>query len=64
MLGPDQVDLDELCFARDDHTVGASWWIAPGTGEIRPHTVDDLLITPEDLVAGHEHGPVGSTRTT
>jgi hypothetical protein len=51
MLDPDQVDLDELCFARDDHTVGVSWWIAPGTGEIRPHTVDDAD-HPEDLVEG------------
>jgi hypothetical protein len=52
MLDPDQVDLDELCFARDDHTIGVSWWIAPGTGEIRPHTIDD----PDDLEAFDDAG--------
>ncbi len=50
MLDPEVVDLDELCVALDDHTEGVTWWIEPGTGQIRSHladvggqSVDDLL---------------------
>lgn len=37
MLDPDRLDLDELCFARDDRTVGLNWWIEPATGTILSH---------------------------
>lgn len=37
MLDPDRVDLDELCFARDDRTLGVTWWMDPATGELRAH---------------------------
>jgi hypothetical protein len=40
MLDPESVDLDELCLALDDHTPGTSWWIEPGTGQIRTHAAD------------------------
>ncbi len=40
MLDPEAVDLDELCAALDDHTEGVSWWIEPGTGQIRSHLAD------------------------
>lgn len=35
MLDPESVDLDLLCVALDDHTSGTTWWIEPGTAEIR-----------------------------
>lgn len=37
MLDPNQLDLDELCFARDDRTVGITWWIEPATGAVLAH---------------------------
>lgn len=36
----DRLDLDELCFARDDRTVGITWWIEPSTGELQAHGLD------------------------
>jgi hypothetical protein len=35
VLDPDAVNLGQLCAALDDHTPGTTWWIDPGTGEIR-----------------------------
>ncbi len=35
MLDPESVDLDMLCAALDDHTIGTSWWLEPGTGQLR-----------------------------
>lgn len=40
MLDPDRLDLDELCFARDDRTVGVTWWIEPSTGTVQARTMD------------------------
>lgn len=40
MLDPAGVDLDELCFARDDRTSGVSWWIEPATGKLQAHGTD------------------------
>ncbi|MGQ0576534.1 MAG: UPF0158 family protein [Pseudonocardia sp.] len=40
MLDPDRLDLDELCFARDDRTAGVTWWIDPVTGELQAHGPD------------------------
>lgn len=44
MLDPDAVDLDELAVALDDHSAavsyGRSWWLDPGTGEVRFHNAD------------------------
>lgn len=35
MLDPDQLNIDELCFARDDRTFGITWWIERATGAVR-----------------------------
>ena len=40
MLDPDRLDLDELCFARDDRTLGLTWWIDPASGEVQAHGLD------------------------
>jgi hypothetical protein len=49
MLDPDRLDLDELCFARDDRTVGITWWIDPATGELLARGID----------TEHDHVPDG-----
>lgn len=41
MLDPDDVDLDDLAQARDDHDAGAwshSWWFDPRSGAVHLHT--------------------------
>lgn len=50
MLDPRSIDIDELCRALDgQEDVEVSWWIDPGTGEIRPHIPDaDGYATPEE----------------
>jgi predicted nucleotidyltransferase len=44
MLDPDDVDLQELAEALDDHSVdvsyGYSWWLDPSTGAVRAHNSD------------------------
>lgn len=52
MLDPDRLDLDELCFARDDRTVGVTWYIDPATGALRSHGIDtEADHAPEGWVA-------------
>jgi predicted nucleotidyltransferase len=53
MLDPDDVDLDDLADALDDHSAdesyGHSWWLDPKTGEVRLHRVDIDEETIDDL---------------
>ena len=53
MLDPDDVDLDELAEALDDHSAdvsyGHSWWLDPTTAEIRFHSADVDDETADDL---------------
>lgn len=55
MLDPDDVDLDELAEALDDHSAdisyGHSWWFDPATGKLRLHSYDVDDETPDDLDA-------------
>lgn len=53
MLDPESVDLDRLCSALDDHTVGTTWWIEPHAGQIR--TVVDG-VDPESIAIMHDAG--------
>jgi hypothetical protein len=53
MLDPDDVDLDELAEALDDHSVemsyGHSWWLDSASGEVRFHSADVDEETVDDL---------------
>ena len=53
MLDPDDVDLDELAQALDDHSAdasyGHSWWLDPVTGAVTFHNADIDEGTTEDL---------------
>ncbi|MGH9185895.1 MAG: UPF0158 family protein [Acidimicrobiales bacterium] len=53
MLDPNDVDLDDLAQALDDHsaeiTYGHSWWLDPHTGEVRSHMADVDDATIDDL---------------
>lgn len=53
MLDPDDVDLDALAEALDDHSAdvsyGHSWWLDPSTAEVRFHSADVEDETADDL---------------
>lgn len=53
MLDPDDVDLDDLAEALDDHSAdlsyGHSWWLDPRTAEVRFHSAELDEETPDDL---------------
>lgn len=62
MLDPDRLDLDELCFARDDRTVGITWWIDPSGGALQAHGLDTeqdhvpdgwIEVTPTEAADGY-----------
>lgn len=62
MLDPDRLDLDELCYARDDHSFGVSWWIEPGSGQVRLHGPGAGTETEDDL-ADRGWVRIGSTES-
>lgn len=53
MLDPDDVDLDDLAEALDDHSAevsyGHSWWLDPTSGDVRFHSADIDDETADDL---------------
>jgi predicted nucleotidyltransferase len=53
MLDPDDVDLDELAEALEDHSAdisyGHSWWLDPSTGEVKLYSADADEETADDL---------------
>lgn len=49
MLDPEAVDLERVCLALDDHTVGTTWWIEPATGRIRTHVAGVDAESTDDL---------------
>lgn len=55
MLDPDDIDIDELADALDDHSAevsyGHSWWLDPSTAEMRFHSADVDDETADDLDA-------------